>query len=71
VGRGQLLMGLQSCHFTKFCYKTVSFYYNAALGLIKYVDLNGPRNAFNEAWWAAKIFSSKIVGLQASYVENH
>jgi len=46
---------------------------HAALGLIKYVDLKiqRARNAFNLAWWAAKIFSSKIVGLQASYVENY
>ncbi len=69
VGHGELLMGLQSSHFLKFYYKTVYFYYNAAFGLIKYVDfkVNGPRNAFNEAWWS----SSKIVGLQASYGENH
>jgi len=32
-------MGLQSSHFAMFYYKTVSFYYNAALGLIKYVVL--------------------------------
>jgi len=32
VGREQLLMGLQSSHFIKFHYKTVYFYYNAAMG---------------------------------------
>jgi len=32
-------MGFQSSHFAKFYYKTVYFYYNTALGLIKYDDL--------------------------------
>jgi len=43
VGRGQLSMGLQSSRFDTFYCKTVKFYYNTALGFIKYVDLKVKR----------------------------
>ena len=75
-GLRQLIMGFQSCHFTKLCNKKVDFSFNISSEEFKYVDfklkrtkktiisLGGLQNLSHLKWWASKSPTLRTAGLK-------